>query len=37
MSLMRDLRLERYPLLVGKAFRLQVAATDDGHTVELVD
>jgi hypothetical protein len=37
MSLMRDLRLERYPLLVGKAFRLQVAATDDGHTVEVVD
>lgn len=36
MSLMRDLRLERYPLLVGKAFRLQVGATDDGHTVELV-
>lgn len=36
MSLMRDLRLERYPLLVGKAFRLQVAATDDGHAVELV-
>ena len=35
MSLMRDLRLERYPLLVGKAFRLQVAATDDGHSVVL--
>jgi hypothetical protein len=35
-SLLGELRLERYPQLVGKAFRVAIGANDRDHHVELV-
>jgi hypothetical protein len=35
-SLLGELRLERYPQLVGKAFRVAIGGNDRDHHVELV-
>lgn len=35
-SLLRDAKLEKYPLLKGKTFRLTVGSTCDEHAIELV-
>lgn len=35
-SLVHELKLERYPQLVGKAFRLAIGAARDRHEVELI-
>ena len=36
-SLLQELKLEKYPLLHGKTFRLTVGAAPLAHSVELVD
>ena len=36
-SLLRELKLERYPVLHGRQFRLSVGTGSDGHAVELAD
>lgn len=36
-SLLQELKLEKYPLLRGRTFRLTVGQVSHGHSVELVD
>jgi hypothetical protein len=36
-SLLRELKLERYPVLHGRQFRLSVGSGSNGHAVELAD
>jgi hypothetical protein len=36
-SLLRELKLERYPVLHGRQFRLSVGTGPNGHAVELAD
>ncbi len=36
-SLLQELKLEKYPLLHGRTFRLTVGPVSLGHSVELVD